>query len=140
MNSLVQSLLKLVNYPNSHTLICHLISYPREIPPQIGLLTNLKVLDFAENQLNGSITPKIDQLKSLNALCLYANHLHGCIPASLGNLSNLVYLFFNDNFLSCSIPSSLGNLSNLVCTHMIIKYMVLLLGKQETSPIQLNLT
>ena len=65
MNSLVQFLLKLATYPNLYILIYPSITYRGEIPPQIGLLTNLEVLHLVENQLNGSIPWEIGQLESL---------------------------------------------------------------------------
>ncbi|KAG5553483.1 hypothetical protein RHGRI_011381 [Rhododendron griersonianum] len=93
-------------------------NFSGNIPPEIGLLTNLEILHFLENQLEGSIPREIGQLKSLSELALYTNYLSGPIPSSLGNLSNLVALYLYDNQLSGSIPEEIGNPSNLELVYM----------------------
>ncbi|XP_050254998.1 MDIS1-interacting receptor like kinase 2-like [Quercus robur] len=85
-----------------------------EIPPQIGLLTHLKVLDLSENQLSGSIPLEIGNLKSLVSLGLHINHLSGSIPKSLGTLSNISVLDLYINQLSGTIPEELGNLKSII--------------------------
>ena len=108
------------------------------IPPEIGLLTELTVLNLEFNQLGGSIPPELGTLRRLNSLALdnnlfdgpippelgdllhltsldlRHNWLSGDFPPELGNLSSLVYLDLSDNVIGGSIPPQLGNLSNLV--------------------------
>ena len=81
MNSLVQSLLKLVNCPNSHTLICHLISSGGN--PTIDWTTNqswgvrfswksVKRLNYSRNRL-----VKVSQCPFF--VCQPSSWLHSCI-------------------------------------------------------------
>ena len=53
------------------------------IPPEIGGLTNLRVLDLKFNYLTGTIPPELGNLENLVNLYLYANYLSGCVPAVL---------------------------------------------------------
>ena len=84
------------------------------IPPELGDLDNLQILNFYGNQLSGSIPPKLGNLSNLTTLYLSDNQLTGTIPPGLGNLSNLQILSFNGNQLRGNIPPELGNLSSLV--------------------------
>ena len=83
------------------------------IPPELGGLTNLNVLDLRNNQLTGTIPPELGNLLDLGLLHLRSNQLTGTIPAELGNLSNLGSLVLRVNQLTGTIPPELGNLSNL---------------------------
>ena len=83
------------------------------IPPEIGNLTNLKVLNFNRNQLSGSIPAEIGNLVNLTGLYLYGNEFSGSIPTEIGNLTNLEGLNLAFNQLSGSIPSEIGNLTNM---------------------------
>ena len=84
-----------------------------EIPPQIGNLTNLQVLDLRSNQLSGSIPPEIGNLTNLQRLDLGSNRLSGSIPSEIGNLRDLRVLDLWVNRLSGEIPPQIGNLTNL---------------------------
>ena len=66
-----------------------------------------------DNELVGSIPPELGQLKSLEVLDLWENSLTGPIPPELGNLANLTRLYLGDNQLSGPIPPELGNLSRV---------------------------
>ena len=83
------------------------------IPPQIGELTALEVLDLRGNQLTGSIPTQLGKLTALTKLILGPNYLSGPIPTQLGNLVNLESLKLNVNRLSGPLPTQLGNLANL---------------------------
>ncbi|BFG24861.1 hypothetical protein CerSpe_111350 [Prunus speciosa] len=107
------------------------------IPPNIGNLSKLVVLNLTSNLLNGTISANISQLSNLEQLFLSHNlfasaippalgqmtHLglldlshntfSGDIPSSIGNLVRLNYLFLNNNLLSGSIPPTLGHCTEL---------------------------
>ena len=80
------------------------------IPPEIGLLSNLVLLDFQDNEIT-SIPPEIGKLQNLVRLYLTKNLLTS-IPAELGNLLNLETLSLSQNLIT-SIPVELGKLLKL---------------------------
>ena len=86
------------------------------IPVVIGSLTNLTILNFHDNSLTGSIPVELGNLTNLTSLDLSENSLTGSIPVELGNLTNLTWLQLNQNSLTGSIPTQLGNLTKL--THL----------------------
>ena len=81
----------------------------REIPSEIGHLTNLTFLSLGDNQLTGSIPSEIGNLTNLTRLWLDNNQLAGSIPSEIGNLTNLTYLYLSDNQLSGIIPDEICN-------------------------------
>ena len=84
------------------------------IPPEIGILTNLTGLFLSYNYLRGEIPSEIGNLINLTELHLGHNDLQGEIPPEIGNLVNLTYLSLWDNELTGSIPPEIGNLNNLI--------------------------
>ncbi len=85
------------------------------IPPLLGNLSSLTILQLQNNQLSGNIPPELGNLVNLNNLTLFGNRLSGNIPAKLGNLSNLEDFYLSSNQLSGNIPPELGNLTSLIC-------------------------
>jgi len=94
------------------------------LPPEIGKLKNLVVLDINhEEGLKGSIPKEIGNLKNLEFLNLTQNNLSGAIPPEIGEMTSLTYLFLQNvldyskteqgNQLTGSIPPELGKLNNL---------------------------
>ncbi len=83
------------------------------LPPELGDLTGLYVLNFSGTGLTGSIPATLGNLKKLNRLHLVNSQLSGSIPPELGNLTDLLQLGLSENLLSGPIPPALGNLSNL---------------------------
>ena len=104
-----------------------------KIPPDIGWLRGLTILDLSYNSITGksgpvfsplsvppdhtdflgSIPPELGQLLELSKLLLNNNQLSGPIPPELGNLLELERLCLSDNLLTGSIPSSFKQLSKL---------------------------
>ncbi len=85
-----------------------------EIPAELGDLANLVELRLASNELTGILPPELGNLSNLLVLMVSWNDLTGEIPAEFGNLSGLQWLRLDDNNLSGSIPPELGKLSNLL--------------------------
>ena len=83
------------------------------IPPALGNLTHLEVLQLHTNDLTGPIPPNTRHLTSLIELHLGGNDLTGPIPPELGNLTRLEELDLDFNDLTGSIPPELGSLTRL---------------------------
>lgn len=75
------------------------------IPPELGLLTHLSSLDIAQNNLKGNIEP-LYNLDKLKLAYLFENYLTGTISAELENCRNLTRFFAGHNQLSGSIPTN----------------------------------
>ena len=83
------------------------------LPPELGLLTELELLDLSTNNLTGVLPPELGNLANLRWLVVYLNTLSGPIPPGIGDLANLSSLELGNNALSGAIPPELGNLANL---------------------------
>ena len=83
------------------------------IPPELGMLASLRVLDLQWNGLTGTIPPELGRLSNLQVLALASSNLVGEIPPQLGALSNLRELDLSWNDLTGAVPSELGQLSDL---------------------------
>ena len=83
------------------------------IPPELGNLTGLTLLDLSYNQMTGSIPSAIGNLPNLEFLYLHGNRLTGAIPGELGNLSKLEILYLWSNQLTGTIPARLSGDANL---------------------------
>ena len=84
-----------------------------EIPSEIGNLINLTELHLGHNGLQGEIPPEIGNLVNLTYLSLWNNELTGSIPPEIGNLNNLIFLSISENKINGQIPLELGNLIHL---------------------------
>ena len=85
-----------------------------EIPPALGSLHALLVLDLGGNALTGHIPSELGRLTRLQRLALGANLLTGPLPPELGRLQALVLLALPSNHLYGPIPPELGSLTQLV--------------------------
>ncbi|KAJ9179690.1 hypothetical protein P3X46_008029 [Hevea brasiliensis] len=88
------------------------------LAPQLGQLSQLKILDFMWNELDGSIPKEIGNISSLRLLLLNGNKLSGALPDELGCLSNLTRLQVDENKISGQIPKSYANLSSVKHLHL----------------------
>ncbi|KAJ6821173.1 pentatricopeptide repeat-containing protein [Iris pallida] len=88
------------------------------IPPEIGNLVSLTVLDLGSNSVSGRVPTSIGLLKNLHVLSLGYNNFSGEIPSTMGNLSQLNDLYLDFNCFSGSIPVSLGNCKSLVSLNL----------------------
>ena len=79
------------------------------IPPEIGNLINLTILDLSNNQLTGGIPREFGNLINLTTLDLSKNQLSEEIPTEIGNLTNLTSLNLRDNQLTGIIPNEICN-------------------------------
>jgi Leucine-rich repeat (LRR) protein len=84
------------------------------IPRETGLLTNLRRLALASNQLTSSSIPtELGQLVMLSDLDLASNQLTSSIPTEVGSLTRLKRLSLSNNALTSTIPIEVGQLSAL---------------------------
>ena len=83
------------------------------IPPELGNLTRMSILDLGVNGLTGTIPPELGNLGNLTWLHLSHNSLRGLIPPELGRLARLEVLKLDRNLLRGRIPPGIGGLANL---------------------------
>ena len=88
------------------------------IPSELGNLASLESLFLGETELTGTIPPELGNLANLERLSLRVNELTGAIPPELGQLTRLRYLNLEVNDLSGSIPAELGSLAGLRSLHL----------------------
>ncbi|XVE63833.1 hypothetical protein DITRI_Ditri07aG0052600 [Diplodiscus trichospermus] len=69
------------------------------IPPDIGNLSSLQVIDLSFNSFKGEIPTELGNLAMLQKLYLSRNKLEGQIPSSIGNCTLLKELNFSENNL-----------------------------------------
>lgn len=78
------------------------------IPSEIGLLTLMTKLNLSSNQLSGSLPTKVGWMTALHNLELEKNKLTGQIPSEIGLLSELRWLSLSENGLTGTVPTELG--------------------------------
>lgn len=83
------------------------------LPPELGDLSHLHVLELWVNQLSGPIPAEMGELSELVFLDLLGNQLSGPVPAELGDLTSLQSLSLNHNQFSGPIPPALGKMASL---------------------------
>ncbi|PRQ49184.1 putative transferase, protein kinase RLK-Pelle-LRR-XI-1 family [Rosa chinensis] len=83
------------------------------IPPELGMLESLQVLDMVGCKLSGTIPTTLGFLKNLHTLHISNNSLSGNIPPELSDMVNLMSLDLSVNKLTAEIPESFSKLKNL---------------------------
>ena len=83
------------------------------IPPELGDLQALELLDLSQNPLVGEIPPELGTLAELVFLRLKHTYLSGPIPPELGGLSKLQVLRLTNGNFSGIIPPELAALTDL---------------------------
>uniref|UniRef100_A0A0D9V324 Leucine-rich repeat-containing N-terminal plant-type domain-containing protein n=1 Tax=Leersia perrieri TaxID=77586 RepID=A0A0D9V324_9ORYZ len=84
----------------------------RTIPATIQSLTHLQLLDLSYNRLSGEV-PHFN-FQHLGILDLSHNALQGGVPASLGQCRSLLKIDLSQNRLTGAIPDAIGDLSELI--------------------------
>nr|XP_012569130.1 MDIS1-interacting receptor like kinase 2-like isoform X1 [Cicer arietinum] len=102
------------SFPNLITINIYQNQFYGTIPPQIGNMSIVKIMNFSKNYFDGSIPQEICKLTSLQMLDISICKLSGPIPNSLGNLTNLIFLDLGDNNWSFGpFPHDIVNLKKL---------------------------
>lgn len=81
------------------------------LPAEIGKLKNLKTLDLSYNTLI-DLPPEMGQLTNLQNLNLHNNNLHH-LPAEIGKLKSLRILVLSKAGINSGLPPEIGQLKNL---------------------------
>jgi len=81
-----------------------------EVPPEMGMLTNLVQLSMWGNDLGPTIPTELALLTRLESLELDLNNFIGRIPSEMGQLSELSVAHFSSNELEGAIPDTFVNL------------------------------
>jgi Leucine-rich repeat (LRR) protein len=85
-----------------------------QIPPEIGLLTDLHHLTLYGNSINGALPKEMASLTGIDFLSLGSNAISGTIPVWFGGLQKLHALDMGDNKLTGVIPPAITKLTSLV--------------------------
>lgn len=88
--------------------------FNQAIPLHLSQCGSLETLNLSSNIIWGPIPDQISQFQSLRVLDFSRNHIEGKIPESIGSLVNLQVLNLGSNLLSGTVPSVFGNFSELV--------------------------
>ena len=66
----------------------------QEIPSELGLLTNLKILGMADNYFFGTLPEELSNLENLEYFTIFTNYdLTGTVPAEYNQLTNLAGIY-----------------------------------------------
>eukprot|EP00533_Pseudo-nitzschia_delicatissima_P009823 CAMPEP_0116107178 /NCGR_PEP_ID=MMETSP0327-20121206/16071_1 /TAXON_ID=44447 /ORGANISM="Pseudo-nitzschia delicatissima, Strain B596" /LENGTH=585 /DNA_ID=CAMNT_0003599921 /DNA_START=270 /DNA_END=2027 /DNA_ORIENTATION=- len=83
------------------------------VSSELGILTNLRRIDFSDQRLQGKIPNSWSLLTNLELVVLSQNQLQSTIPEWIGGWTNLKHLALDRNQLYGTIPSSLATLQKL---------------------------
>ena len=91
----------------------HINNLSGPMPPELGDVSNLRVLVLEGNDLTGPLPPELGDLSNLERLNLSGNNLTGPLPPELGDLASLVNLNLSRNNVTGPIPPALGRMPSL---------------------------
>ncbi|GAB4831419.1 hypothetical protein Ancab_005430 [Ancistrocladus abbreviatus] len=94
------------------------LSLEGTLAPELGFLSDLRVLVLYRNYFSGAIPRELGQLEKLDLLDLRDNNLTGKIPAEIGRMISLKNLLLCGNKFEEGIPLELGELSLLSELHL----------------------
>jgi Leucine-rich repeat (LRR) protein len=83
------------------------------LPTELGLLTNLNLLDLTGSSFGGRIPDEFFHLRSLDTLYLSDNQFSGTIGSGLGLLTLLIKLKMSNNNFTGNVPSEISRLTSL---------------------------
>ncbi|KAJ4845011.1 hypothetical protein Tsubulata_045509 [Turnera subulata] len=92
----------ILQYMSGIDLSCN--NFTGEIPHELGLLGNIKLLNLSHNSLTGEIPPTFSKLREIETLDLSFNNLNGTIPPQLIGLYSLSAFSVAHNNLSGKTP------------------------------------
>lgn len=81
------------------------------LPPELGTMADLKLLDLSHNSITSSIPPDYFNILGLKYFDLSHNQISGAIPEEIGNVTGLEYLDLSYNQLTDTIPVEIGNIT-----------------------------
>ncbi len=88
------------------------------LPPEIGQLTNLELLDLSNNEFFGVLPPELGLLTNLTELSLGGNtgfnEFSGPLPSTICNLTQLERLRLGNNLFTGAIPPCIGGFTSLI--------------------------
>ncbi|OIW02027.1 hypothetical protein TanjilG_11620 [Lupinus angustifolius] len=101
------------------------ISIPKKklygfLPSAIGYLSQLRHVNFRNNNLFGNLPKKLFEVQGLQSLVLYGNSLSGSVPNEIGKLRYLQTLDLSQNLFNGSLPATIvqcKRLKALVLSH-----------------------
>ena len=89
-----------------------------QIPPEVGLLTELEWFDVSNNgisnALTGSLPSTFGLVPNIRFLDVMRNDISGTLPSEIGNCRYLEFFRVGWNNLVGSVPPSFGNLESLI--------------------------
>lgn len=83
------------------------------LPKELGIFSDLKVIDLSRNKLQGSIPEELYDNLKLEGMFLYKNQLSGTISSKIGELWNLTHFHLSHNQISGSIPPRMASRSKI---------------------------
>lgn len=84
------------------------------LPPVLGSLTNLKLVDLEENEFDGPVViGEYVALVNLEEYRVGRNKLSGSLPGAIENWTKLIVLSIGDNVVTGPVPPEIGTLTAL---------------------------
>jgi Leucine-rich repeat (LRR) protein len=77
------------------------------LPSSLGSLSQLRHVNFRNNELFGALPQQLFQAQGLQSLVLYGNSFSGSVPNEIQNLRYLQTLDLSQNFFNGSLPGSI---------------------------------